>query len=392
MALDKEENKKVSEVVTANEQATVQEAIIPKEVVIEKEFIPVDEIKENRSFEDSKSKDSKNQIKSKLFGINLLSTAGLLTATGILIATSTGLINYNMNSSFDDFYYQDGKVLYSINFNSLDTKKDNTLSIRINEEKDELIEYKLIYDYDTFILDKNIKTIKKKNILEEEEIELTDDKPLSYYLNSLDDFESINYTYTAFDENNQPYYQNVTLRNKGLDGEINGYFTINMDRIKEELSYDGEYMHYYATLKGSVGMMDRTFDRMAIKVTSLISTFKALTGECHCTTRSADGTYHINLNYNDDYGYFDFKEIYMKDMNDNETEHLESIINWHDEIKIPVLKLSGSSEIHLVYIDKEENKRVELIFKDGSKDILVRYDMGEEEIFKTLDTEFDIKV
>ena len=147
MALYKEENKKVSEVVTANEQATVQEAIIPKEVVIEKEFIPVDEIKENRSFEDSKSKDSKNQIKSKLFGINLLSTAGLLTATGILIATSTGLINYNMNSSFDDFYYQDGKVLYSINFNSLDTKKDNTLSIRINEEKDELIEYKLIYDY-----------------------------------------------------------------------------------------------------------------------------------------------------------------------------------------------------------------------------------------------------
>ena len=388
--IEKEENVKILESTSVNEIVVVNEATLSKDNPQVKESIPVDEIKQEKEYRND-SKTIRNDVRKKLFGLNLLSSAGLLTATGLVIATSTGLINYSMSSSFKEFYYEDGKVCYQVEFDNLDIKNKNTLSLRINEEKNELIEYKLIYDYDTFIIDKNITNIRKTVDFSEIPLLVDEQNTISSYLNSLGKDEAISYTYSA-SENDISYYQDVVLMDKGKKGTITGYFTVNMDRIKEELSVDGEYMHYYATLFGSTGLLDRNFDRYAIKVTSLISKFNTISGECNCVSRKADGTYHVLLDFNDDYGYFDFKEIYMKDINGNESEKITEMFSWHSEIRIPVLNLSGSSEIHLTYIDTSTNQKVELIFIDGSKDILVRYDDGNEEIFESFENEFDIKV
>ncbi|MBR4237465.1 hypothetical protein IKQ02_03425 [bacterium] len=389
---DIEENIKVLETISASELSSVDELISAREVVYTDELKDVSETFDNAKLKNNSDKKVNNDVRNKLLSFNLLSTAGLISAAGIIIATSAGLINYQMSSTFTDFYYEDGKVSYSLEFNNLDVSKDNTLSIQVHEEKDELVEYKLIYDYDTVVIDKNIRSIKKlKDCGIEEDLIIDESHSLSSYLRDMKDGEAISYTY-FMNENDITYYESTILMNKGLKGEIKGYFTINMDRIVEELSQDGEFMHYYATLKGSTGLLDRTFDRMAVKVTALISEFNSLSGECHCVTRSADGTYHLKLDYKDDYGYFNFQDIYMKDINGNESGHITESSNWHDEMKIPVLNLSGSAEIHIIYIDTSINKKVELIFKDGSKDVFVRYDDGIEEIFKSFEEEFDIKV
>ena len=154
---DTEENIKILETTPTSELSNVEELISAREVTYTDELKDTSETFDNSKLKNNSNKKVNNDVRNKLLSFNLLSTAGLISAAGIIIATSVGLINYQMSSTFTDFYYEDGKVSYSLEFDNLDVSKDNTLSIQVHEEKNELVEYKLIYDYDTVVIDKNIR-------------------------------------------------------------------------------------------------------------------------------------------------------------------------------------------------------------------------------------------
>lgn len=377
------ENESIDEVTSINETIGVNETVSALENKEASETLDAKEIKET-----NKPK-LNNDVRSKLSNLNLLSGVGIVAATATILATSVGLVNYNMSSTFNEFYYLDGRVYYEVEFDNL--KDNNDLSIRLYEETKEYFETKIIYDYDQFAIDHDIYEVELIDASRKERIYLDEENTLSSVLENLGEDQLITYEYQS-EENNIIFYECVTLENNGTKGKVNGYFSVNIDRIAQELSVDGEYMHYSVDLEGSVGLTTRVFDRQAIKITSLISTFNTISGECHCVTRSADGSYHVRLDYSDDYGYFDFQEIYMVDHNNNESSHISGAYSWHDEIHIPVLNLTGASDIHLIYIDKTNNTKVELIFRDSSKDIMVRYNDGTEEVFKSFEEVFDIKV
>ncbi len=111
---DTEENIKILETTPASELSNVEELISAREVTYTDELKDTSETFDNAKLKNNSNKKVNNDVRNKLLSFNLLSTAGLISAAGIIIATSAGLINYQMSSTFTDFYYEDGKVSYSL--------------------------------------------------------------------------------------------------------------------------------------------------------------------------------------------------------------------------------------------------------------------------------------